>query len=72
MDVAARLVDAMKASAVSQGHARVVLDVSPDNGRAAAFYRRQGFAFLPEWEALASHPDISVQKMEWRARNVID
>jgi ribosomal protein S18 acetylase RimI-like enzyme len=67
MAVAAGLVDFIKTRAVSQGHARVVLDVSPDNVRAAAFYRKQGFSFLPEWEALASHPDIAVQKMEWRA-----
>jgi ribosomal protein S18 acetylase RimI-like enzyme len=66
-DVAAGLVDSIKARAVAQGHSRVVLDVSPDNRRAAAFYRRQGFAFLPEWEPLASHPEIKVQKMEWRA-----
>jgi ribosomal protein S18 acetylase RimI-like enzyme len=65
--VAAGLVDAIKARAVSQGHARVVLTVSPANHRAAAFYRKQGFSFLPEWEALASHPDIKVQKMAWRA-----
>jgi ribosomal protein S18 acetylase RimI-like enzyme len=64
---ATRLVDAVKEHAVSQGHARVVLDVAPDNARAAAFYRQQGFTFLPEWEALASHPEIKVQKMEWRA-----
>lgn len=67
MDVAACLVEALKKRAVAQGHARVVLDVSPDNERAAAFYRKRGFSFLPEWEALASHPDIAVQKMEWRA-----
>jgi RimJ/RimL family protein N-acetyltransferase len=42
-----------------------VLDVSPDNARAAAFYKKQGFVFLPEWEALESHPHIQVQKMEW-------
>lgn len=67
MDVAAGLVEGIKTRALAQGHARVVLDVSPDNERAAAFYRKQGFSFLPEWEALASHPDITVQKMEWRA-----
>ncbi len=65
--VAAGLVDSIKTRAVSQGHTRVVLSVSPGNGRAAAFYRKQGFSFLPEWETLASHPDINVQKMEWRA-----
>jgi ribosomal protein S18 acetylase RimI-like enzyme len=52
---------------VAQGHRRVVLDVSPDNARAAAFYRKLGFSFLPEWEPLASYPEITVQKMEWLA-----
>jgi ribosomal protein S18 acetylase RimI-like enzyme len=62
---ARRLVDAVKARAVARGHARVVLDVSPDNGRAAGFYQREGFVFLDEWEPLASHPEIRVQRMEW-------
>jgi ribosomal protein S18 acetylase RimI-like enzyme len=66
--VAAGLVDAIKAIAVSQGHTRVVLDVSPGNGRATGFYRKQGFSFLPEWEALESHPHIAVQKMEWQLK----
>jgi ribosomal protein S18 acetylase RimI-like enzyme len=65
--VAASLVEAMKEHAVARGHSRVVLDVSPQNERAAAFYRRRGFAVLPEWEPLESHPEINVQKMEWRA-----
>ena len=65
--VAARLVDAVKAHAVAEGHARVVLDVAPDNARAAAFYARQGFVFIDEWEPLASHPAIQVQKMVWTA-----
>lgn len=65
--IAAGLVDSIKTRAVLQGHTRVVLDVSPGNGRAASFYRKQGFSFLPEWETLASHPDINVQKMAWRA-----
>lgn len=64
-EAAARLVDAIKTRAAARGHQRVVLDVSPDNARAAAFYRKQGFAFLPEWEALESHPEIMLQKMEW-------
>ncbi|MES2070056.1 MAG: GNAT family N-acetyltransferase [Pseudomonadota bacterium] len=64
---AASLVDAVKTRAVSQGHARVVLTVAPDNARAAALYRKQGFAFLPEWETLESHPHIELQKMEWQA-----
>jgi ribosomal protein S18 acetylase RimI-like enzyme len=64
---AAALVEAMQAHARAQGHRRVVLDVSPDNGRAAAFYLGRGFRFLPHWEALESHPHIRVQKMEWLA-----
>jgi RimJ/RimL family protein N-acetyltransferase len=64
---AAALVDAMKRHAQSQGHRRVVLDVAPENARAAAFYTRCGFAFLPRWEPLASHPHIQLQQMEWRA-----
>jgi ribosomal protein S18 acetylase RimI-like enzyme len=64
---AARLVESVKAHAVSQGYARVVLEVAPDNLRAVSFYHRQGFSFLPEWEALESHPYIQIQKMEWRA-----
>jgi ribosomal protein S18 acetylase RimI-like enzyme len=67
---AARLVAAIKASAAAQGHMRIVLDVAPENARAAAFYRRQGFVFLPEWEPLASHPHIQVQKMAWRAERL--
>lgn len=64
---AAALVEAMLAHAVAQGHQRVVLDVSPDNARASAFYQKRGFRFLSHWEALESHPHIQVQKMEWRA-----
>lgn len=65
--VAQGLVDAVKQCAVNNGHARLVLDVAPENARAAAFYQKQGFVFLPEWEALESHPHIQVQKMEWLA-----
>ncbi|WP_219115691.1 N-acetyltransferase [Janthinobacterium sp. UMAB-56] len=67
MAVAQGLVDAVKQCAVGNGHARLVLDVASENARAAAFYEKQGFVFLPEWEALESHPHIRVQKMEWRA-----
>ncbi|MGX9729573.1 N-acetyltransferase family protein [Janthinobacterium aestuarii] len=67
MAVAQGLVDAVKQCAVGNGHRRLVLDVAPENARAAAFYRKQGFVFLPEWEALESHPHIQVQKMEWLA-----
>lgn len=67
MEIAARLVDAVKQLCVAGGHLRLVLDVSPDNARAAAFYQKQGFVFLPQWEPLDSHPHIQVQKMEWLA-----
>ena len=67
MAVAAGLVEAVKQCAVKNGHARLVLDVAPENARAAAFYQKQGFVFLPEWEALESHPHIQVQKMQWLA-----
>jgi ribosomal protein S18 acetylase RimI-like enzyme len=67
MHIAAGLMAAVKAQAMMERHHRIVLDVSPDNTRALAFYRRQGFVFLPEWEALASYPEITVQKMEWKA-----
>lgn len=66
LDVAQGLVDAVKQCAVGNGHARLVLDVAQENTRAAAFYQKQGFVFLPEWEALESHPHIQVQKMAWR------
>jgi ribosomal protein S18 acetylase RimI-like enzyme len=69
---AAHLVAAIKASAAAKGHTRIVLDVAPENARAAAFYRRQGFVFLPEWEPLDSHPEIQVQKMEWRSEDFIN
>lgn len=62
---AARLVDLVKAHAIANSHSRVLLDVSPDNARAVAFYKKQGFAFLPQWEPLESHPHIQVQKMAW-------
>jgi ribosomal protein S18 acetylase RimI-like enzyme len=68
MGIAAALVDAIKQRAVASGHHRLVLDVSPGNSRAAAFYQKQGFVFLPQWEPLDSHPQIQVQKMEWIAR----
>ena len=67
LSVAQGLVEAVKQCAVDHGHSRLVLDVAPENARAAAFYLKQGFVFLPEWEALESHPHIQVQKMEWRA-----
>jgi len=65
---ARRLVEAVKARAAELGHRRIVLDVAPDNARAARFYRNQDFVFIDEWEPLASHPEIRVQKMEWLAQ----
>ncbi|HEY5801238.1 MAG TPA: GNAT family N-acetyltransferase [Burkholderiaceae bacterium] len=65
--VATLLVDAVKLHARSAGHPRVLLAVSPDNGRAAAFYQKQGFAFLPEWEPLDSDPSVTLQSMQWLA-----
>ncbi len=64
--MAAQLVEAVKADAVARGHAQVFLDVAPENRRAARFYEKQGFVFMDEWEALASHPHIRVQTMQWR------
>ncbi|WP_170304213.1 GNAT family N-acetyltransferase [Duganella radicis] len=64
---AGRLVDAVKTYARNHGHARIVLDVAPGNQRASAFYQKQGFVFLPEWDILESHPHIQVQKMAWTA-----
>lgn len=65
--VAAVVVEAVKGRAVQLGHASVVLSVSADNKRAVAFYHKLGFSFLPEWEPLASNPQISLQKMVWHA-----
>ena len=67
MAIAAGLVEAVKQLCVAGRQSRLVLDVAPDNARAAAFYKKQGFVFLPEWEPLESHPHIQVQKMEWLA-----
>lgn len=66
MGIADRLVDAVKTRATQRGYPRVVLSVSPENASAVRLYQRHGFAFLQEWEPLASQPGILVQKMEWR------
>lgn len=65
--IATGLVEAVKSEAILQGYPRVVLEVAPSNLRAVSFYQKQGFNFLPEWESLASHPHIQLQKMEWLA-----
>lgn len=62
-DTAARLVALVKQRAQAGGHAQILLGVAPENVRAVRFYQRQGFAFLPHWEPLESHPHILVQKM---------
>ena len=67
--LATRLVEAVKSRAIQQGHDCVYLDVSADNARASNFYLKQGFAFIDEWEPLASHPHILVQTMLWTSRN---
>jgi ribosomal protein S18 acetylase RimI-like enzyme len=61
---AASLVDAVKRCAAAGGHRRVVLAVAPENTRAAAFYQRQGFAWLPDRYPLDSSPAIELQKMD--------
>lgn len=65
--VASRLVEVVKSRALQKGHGRVFLDVSPENERAANFYLKHGFAFIDEYEPLASHPHITVQTMVWGA-----
>jgi len=65
--IASSLVVAVKSRALQTGHGRIFLDVSPDNKRAAAFYLKHGFAFIDEFEPLASHPHITVQTMVWAA-----
>lgn len=60
---AARLVDTVKRCAGAAGHQRIVLAVAPANIRAAAFYQRQGFTWLPERYPLDSNPDVELQKM---------
>lgn len=67
LGIASRLVNAIQIRALERGQRRVVLRVSPDNTRAVGLYRRHGFQFLPEREALANQPGIIVQKMEWNS-----
>lgn len=62
-DVAARLVALVKQRTRAGGHAQMVLEVAPENTRAVQFYQKQGFAFLPHWVPLESHPHILLQKM---------
>jgi ribosomal protein S18 acetylase RimI-like enzyme len=62
--IAAQLVDAVKRDNLT--YTRILLDVARSNQRASAFYQKQGFVFLPQWEPLESHPHIQLQKMEWK------
>lgn len=64
-NVAGRLVDAVKAHAVSLGAREVTLEVAPSNARAVAFYQRQGFVFQAHTERLASFPEVEVRRMRW-------
>ena len=70
--IAASLVKAVKSRSAQQGHDRIFLDVSPDNGTAANFYLKQGFVFIDEWEPLVSHPQITVQTMVWIANDDVE
>lgn len=56
--IAGRLIEAVKALALTHGFDRVFLDVSPENASASRLYLKQGFVFLDEWGALESHPHI--------------
>ena len=62
--IADLLVSAMKEFAMSKGHSRIVLSVSPHNSRAVRFYSRHGFVFIPEWESVALSSGERNQKME--------
>jgi RimJ/RimL family protein N-acetyltransferase len=70
--IASSLVEVVKSRALQKGHGRVFLDVSSENERAANFYLKHGFVFIDEYEALASHPDITVQTMVWAANDGIE
>lgn len=70
--IASTLVEAVKSRARQKGHEQIFLDVSPDNGRAANFYLKQGFVFIDEYEPLASYPHITVQTMVWLANGAVD
>jgi ribosomal protein S18 acetylase RimI-like enzyme len=61
--VAKELVNTVKTHAAQNGYDTIYLDVSPNNNRAVQFYYNQGFAFVDEWEPLASHPEILLQTM---------
>lgn len=62
--IADLLISTIKNLAVSKGHTRIVLSVSPDNSRAVSLYSRHGFIFIPEWESVALSSGQRNQKME--------
>lgn len=62
--IADLLISAIKNLAVSKGHFRIVLSVSPKNERAVGLYSRHDFVFISEWESLALSSDERNQKME--------
>jgi ribosomal protein S18 acetylase RimI-like enzyme len=63
--IAERLVAAVQARARAAGQGCVQLSVVPDNRAAVRLYRKMGFEFIAQTEALASHPEIMVQRMRW-------
>lgn len=63
--IAELLVNEVKMHAINQRAQRVILSVSPQNISASKLYIKQGFMFINEYEALASHPEITLQFMEW-------
>ncbi|MEG0489306.1 MAG: GNAT family N-acetyltransferase [Acinetobacter sp.] len=65
--IADLLISAIKNLAISKGHHRMVLSVSPHNLRAVSFYSRHGFVFIPEWESVALSSGEKNQKMECSA-----
>ncbi|MDR7016129.1 GNAT family N-acetyltransferase [Acinetobacter sp. 3657] len=62
--IADLLISAIKELAISKGHYRIVLSVSPHNLRAVSFYSKHCFVFIPEWESLALSTGEKNQKME--------
>ncbi|NIE96237.1 GNAT family N-acetyltransferase [Acinetobacter sp. Tr-809] len=62
--IADLLISAIKNLAISKGHSRIVLSVSPRNERAVCLYARHDFVFIPEWESLALSSGERNQKME--------
>lgn len=61
------LISTIKELAISKGHNRIVLSVSPGNSRAVDVYSRHGFVFISEWEVLPLSSGEKNQKMECSA-----